>query len=105
MFSAPPRFMMSIKIMVKQSTISRDESEVYISKEALRPFSLSTLDIKVYLKFLCRQISLSESNNDKWTINIIIQYLHKIGMKTNEIHDDMVKTLGQDSSCYREEVG
>ena len=39
----------------------------------------------------------------------VIKYLHENGMETKEIHDDMVKTLGEDFPCYllfyREEVG
>ena len=37
---------------------------------------------------------------DKKESRAVIKYLHKKGMKTKEIHDDMVKTLGEDSPCY-----
>ena len=37
---------------------------------------------------------------DKKESRAVIKYLHKKGMKPKEIHDDMVKTLGEDSLCY-----
>ena len=36
---------------------------------------------------------------DKKGSTAVIMYLHKKGMKTKEIHDDMVKTHGEDSLC------
>ena len=36
---------------------------------------------------------------DKKESRAVIKYLHRKG-KTKEIYDDMVKTLGEDSTCY-----
>ena len=42
---------------------------------------------------------------DKKESRAIIKYFHKNGIMTKGIHDDMIKTLGEDSPCYQEEVG
>ena len=37
---------------------------------------------------------------DKKESRAIIKYLHKMGMKIMDIHDDMVKTFDENFACY-----